>query len=141
MKFLVTIFFLINSITVTDQPHVKSVSLLELKSFNNVPDDLDGCTSSLYSTIINRTKQIGYLFFTDYKVAVILVNGKLERLKIEGNYQWEKQVYKNNQYRVIFAPLKRKDQAGEYYTMDAVLTVEMGSKIVYRRILPGDGGC
>ncbi|MBS1530303.1 MAG: hypothetical protein JSU01_08345 [Bacteroidetes bacterium] len=113
-----------------------------ISSFKDVPSDLMGCGSGYY--LSEKDKKAGKtVFWTDYGDAVIHVNGKQILLKTDekiSNGQ-NADVYIGDGYTVIVKDGLRKQLDTEYFVMKATLTIKHGSKVIFSKVLIGDGGC
>lgn len=105
-----------------------------VNSFTTVPDDLMGCGNSYY--LSKEDKKKGRMICTtDLNVALIYIDHKQLRLKAQG------EVYTSGKYTLIIRDGPTKQEGDEYYVMKATIIIKYGTKVIWSKNLPGDGGC
>lgn len=136
-----TIFILLFSILIGVSASARSKLNITVAPFDYKKHDLDGCGETAYLTKGDRRLQKNTILLTDYMTAVMMINGKMERLKVSNSNDKSIAVYTNKSYRVTLRKTNKKNQDDEYYQMDLLLVIKIDNKIVYQKAIYGEGGC
>jgi len=133
MKSILTIVLFLSAVLsitqLNSQP--RQPSSFKLNSFKDVPEDLQGCGDSYY--LSESEKKAGRsICFTDYDVYFLKINGKSYRLT-------EKEA--SGKYSIDVKELTNKKEDVEYHVLTAILTIKLGSKVIWQKKVIGDGGC
>lgn len=117
-----------------------SKQTVTVNTFTKVPNDLMGAGECFYLSKIDKRK--GNLICTnDYINALIYLNGKTIRLKTTPTKDIKnKAIYRYGKYNLIISKGPLKQVGEENYTMQATLTLEYHSKVIWSRDVLGEGG-
>jgi hypothetical protein len=126
---------------INNQPSSKNSSNFTLKTFTQIPNEIDGCGCYFYLTNEDEIKE-KYIFINDFaEIAFVSIDGKLEKFKLikhseaSGFYS-----YTNGIYQLTIEIVSKKSDGYETSRLKGIIKLTKGKQMYEKKII-GTCGC
>jgi len=122
--------------------NAKKQESVKLSTFKDVPEELMGCGDNCYLNGKDKTHNI-LICRTDYSIAFIHLNNRSIRLQADDKVSHHKneEIYINGQYILSLQKIFNNQVDSEDYDFSGLITIRLGSRIIYQQKVIGEGGC